>query len=75
MSAPLHPRGNADTCIKCKRKFMPGDRVQMVFIVRQVGMNPHNPREMGAWLGDEFEMAHETCEDPQLEGTMIIGSR
>ena len=71
MTAPLHPRGNADTCIKCRKKFVAGDRVQIVHIVTGTGRNPRNPRELGAFLSDEFEMSHASCLDPQLSSEII----
>jgi hypothetical protein len=74
MTAPLHPRGNADTCIKCKKKFEKGDRVQMAFIVIGTGKNPHNPQELGATLSEEFEMTHINCADRQLEALIMVVS-
>ena len=71
MNTPAHPRGNADTCIKCRKKFDKGDRVQIVHIVTGTGRNPHNPREFGAFLSDEFEMSHISCLDPQLSSDII----
>ena len=71
MTSPLHARGDANTCIKCRRKFIPGDRVQMVHIVVALGRNPRNPRELGAFLSEEFELAHACCVDPQLASEII----
>jgi hypothetical protein len=72
MTAPLHPRGNADTCIKCKKKFVAGDRIQIVHIVLGTGRNPSNPVEWGANISSEFELAHAVCVDPQLSSDIIM---
>lgn len=67
-----YPRTNTGTCAKCKRRFNSADRVTPVYIVQEVGPDPKDPRQMGAWLGDEFEVAHINCEDPQLNGSIIV---
>ena len=74
MAVTITPRCNADTCIKCRRKFQRGDRVQVVHIVEKLGVNPGNVREPGAWLSPEFELAHAVCEDPGLDGTITVSS-
>jgi hypothetical protein len=71
----IHPRGNGGTCIRCRKKFERGDRVQIVSIIEQVGPNPSNPREIGAWFSEEFEVSHADCADPTLNGTIIVGGR
>jgi len=73
MTAPLVPRCNADTCVKCRRKLAPGDRVTVVQIVEKLGVNPANRLQMGAWLTGEFEMTHVVCADPTLDNSIIIG--
>lgn len=75
MSAPLHARGDGATCVKCRRPFQKGDRLQPVYIVHGHGRDPKNPKQPGVLIGDEFEMAHVICEDPQLIGGHIIGSK
>ena len=60
------PRGSTANCVKCARKFNPGDRVITVFIVQKTGANPENLREFGAWLGGEFELVHADCANPSL---------
>jgi hypothetical protein len=72
MGTPLHSRGYTDTCVKCKHKFKAGDRVQMIYIVQGIGHAPHNQRELGAMLGEDFEMGHLECADPTLNGTVIL---
>jgi hypothetical protein len=74
MSRVTHPRSDGSTCIKCRRKFERGDRVQVVNIIEKVGTNPSNPREVGSWFSGEFEVAHINCADTALESTIIIGS-
>lgn len=75
MSVPLQQRIPATSCAKCRRPFGPGDRAMMVFIVQKAGLNPRNPREMGVMVGEEFEMAHAQCDDPRLDGTIVLGPR
>ena len=61
------------TCAKCKKKFKPGDRVITAFIVQKVGFNPQ-VRDVGAWLGEEFELVHVMCENTALDGQIIVPS-
>lgn len=68
----LRPRGNASLCIRCRKKFEPGDRVSPIYIVQKTGPNPENLREAGAWLTGEFELSHIDCTNPQLEMGSII---
>jgi hypothetical protein len=62
----LHPRINGDTCIRCGRKFLPGDRITPAMIVVATGAHPNNPRELGCHLSHEFELAHIDCFDRAL---------
>lgn len=71
MTAPLHPRCSPDLCIRCRKKFAPGDRVVIVHIVQTILKNPDNPLQMGAMLSGEFEMGHVECADTSLEGRLI----
>jgi hypothetical protein len=75
MAASLHARFDSDTCSRCKQKLRPGDRVVSVFIVQKIGRNPdaQTPWDKGAFLSDEFELAHASCADAGLEG-IIIGA-
>lgn len=72
MSAPVYPRCNGDTCIKCRRKFQRGERVLIVNIIEKTGKNPSNPLQVGSWLSGEFEIMHANCEDTALGSTIII---
>lgn len=74
MSKTTFPRCNGDTCVRCRRKFERGDRVQVVNIIEKIGHNPSNPREVGAWFAGEFEVQHSNCADPGLDGTIILGT-
>jgi hypothetical protein len=70
----LRPRVDSDTCNRCRKKFRPGDRVVTIFIVQRIGHNPQGAAsafDHGAWLSNEFELAHERCEDPGMEGRLI----
>lgn len=72
MSDPvLTPRHDTSRCAKCRKPFKAGDRVAVVHIVIKSGFNPAN-RETGAWLSEEFELAHALCENPALEGQLIV---
>lgn len=71
MSPPvLHPRHGTNICAKCRKPFKKGDRAMMVHIIMDTGFNPSN-REVGAWLSEEFELAHAMCDNPALEGQII----
>ena len=74
MPKTIYPRCSGDTCIRCRRKFERGDRVQIVNIIEKVGSHPVNPLEMGAWFAGEFEIQHALCADPGLDGTIIFGA-
>lgn len=70
--ATLGQKVGTDRCAKCRRQFMPGDRVCMVNIVQKVGKNPDSKRfDIGAYLSEDFELAHITCADPGLEAKII----
>jgi len=60
-------------CAKCHSQFKPGDRVATAFIVQQIGRNPET-KELGAMLGEDFELVHVSCIDKQLEGKIITPS-
>jgi len=68
--ASLRQQTATSECAKCHKAFMPGDRVLLVSIVYQVSRNPAT-RDIGAWLGEDFELAHVLCPDPGLEGKLI----
>lgn len=71
MSQPvLTPRHDTTRCAKCRKLFKAGDRVIVVHIVMKTGFNAAN-RETGAWLSEEFELAHAMCDNPALEGQII----
>lgn len=70
MTTPiLGARVDSDTCIRCRKKFTPGDRIQMVHIVQKLGRNTANVA--GAYIAEDFEMAHATCSDPSLSGILF----
>ncbi len=76
MIPTLRARFDSDTCGRCKQKFKPGDRVITVFIVQKIGRNPaaKTPWDQGAFLGEEFELAHASCADPALASKVISPS-
>lgn len=67
---PTHPRCASDTCVRCRKKFSTGDRSQIVMIVDKVGRNPKT-QEIGAFLSEQFELAHIDCADVGLSGRII----
>lgn len=66
----LRQRVPTTTCAKCRKLFAPGDRVLTVYIVQRVGRNMET-KDMGAWLGEDFELVHASCVDPQLTAQII----
>lgn len=69
--ASLRQKTSTAVCAKCHKMFMPGDRVVTVFIVQQVARNPVG-RDVGAFVGEDFELVHASCPDPGLEGKIIV---
>lgn len=69
--AALHQTVPTTTCAKCRRLFKPGDRVSPVYIIQKVGHNLET-RDMGAWMGEDFELIHASCPDPGLEGKLLV---
>lgn len=69
--ASLHQRTASSECAKCHKPLVPGDRVVCVNIVHHVSRNPAT-RDIGAWMAEEFEVAHASCADPGLEGKLIL---
>lgn len=72
MGRTVYPRCGTTECVKCRRKFERGDRVLVVNIVEQLGTNPNNIREKGAWLTGDFELQHANCQDPTLDSTIEV---
>lgn len=71
MTDVLRQRVALTTCARCRRQFAPGDRVVTAFIVQKIGRNPDG-KDLGAFLGEEFELAHADCTDATLNGRMIL---
>jgi hypothetical protein len=67
----LRQRVPTTTCATCRKQFKPGDRVVTVFIVQNLGRNPAARAELGAFLGEDFELAHQDCRNPGLDGRLI----
>ena len=68
--ASLRQKVPTTLCAVCRKPFMPGDRVVTVYIVQKTGHNMET-KDMGAWLGEDFELMHAACPDPGLEGRII----
>lgn len=62
----LVPRVDGDTCIRCRKKFLAGDRITPAMIVMRTGRHPNNPKELGVHMSSEFELAHIDCHDTAL---------
>jgi hypothetical protein len=60
-------RVDSDRCTRCRKKFMPGDRVATTYIVDTTGINPNNIRENGLFLCNDYEFCHIDCTDPGLD--------
>jgi hypothetical protein len=71
VSAPIAARTAGDTCVRCRKKFQPADRVQVCNIVVKTGTG-RNALEVGAFLSHEFELAHVNCADAQLEKAGVL---
>jgi len=68
----LEQRTPTTTCAVCHKFFSPGDRVITIFIVQKIGPNMET-HDTGAWLAEEFELAHAVCADPALDrGNRLI---
>lgn len=59
----LGQRVDLDTCVKCRKKFKPGDRIVQVYIIDKIGKDPRPPHGPGAFLNDSFEFGHYDCND------------
>lgn len=70
--APLRQRVPTTLCARCRTLLKPGDRVTVAYIVQKVGRNIES-KDMGAWLGEDFELIHAACTDPQLDGKVLVG--
>lgn len=68
--ASLTQKTSTAVCAKCRKQFNPGDRVITAFIVQKVGRNMET-KDVGAWLGEDFELIHASCPDPALEGSIL----
>lgn len=72
-SVSVAPRIDGDTCVRCRKKFMSGDRITPAMIVVSRGRHPDNPREVGVHMSSEFELAHIDCHDPALTVPILSG--
>ena len=67
----LRQRVPVTTCARCRQQFKPGDRVQTAFIVQKIGRNP-DTKELGAMLGEDFELTHADCKNTSLDPRLVI---
>ena len=71
----LQKRVDDHVCAACRKPFQPGQRVMPAYIL----LDPHarNPRlitEKGLELGQDNEFAHVRCEDPFLDGKLVLAT-
>lgn len=71
MSDLLRQRVPLTMCARCRKPVQAGDRVLPAYIVQKVGRNDQT-KDIGAWIGEDFEFVHASCADPTLDGKMII---
>lgn len=56
-------------CARCRRPFVIGQRLQMVYILCDPhARNPDNITQRGLELGTDCEFVHADCRDPFLDG-------
>jgi hypothetical protein len=67
----LNQRVPLTTCAKCRKLFKPGDRVLTAMIIQRVGYNQET-RDIGAFLGESFELVHASCVDTALDGKVFL---
>lgn len=67
----LRQRVALTTCARCRQPVKPGDRVLAAHIVQKVGRNPET-KDIGAWIGEDFEFVHAACTDPTLDGKTLL---
>jgi hypothetical protein len=66
-------RVSTDICAKCRKKFLPSNRITMAYIVEKAGhLNPQNPFEGGSMLSPDFELVHISCIDPNLDKGLAL---
>lgn len=68
----LSPHVGSDTCGRCRKPLLPGQRVFPAYIVLRKGLNPTNLREKGVMLTGEYEMVHADCHDPYLKKGLTL---
>jgi hypothetical protein len=68
---PHRQRVPLTMCARCRKQFKAGDRVLTAMIIQKIGYNPET-KDVGAFLGGDFELVHASCPDPGLEGKVII---
>lgn len=61
----MRPHVDVRTCARCRKKFLPGDRVAVAHIYLNIAMDSSN-RVPGANLSDEYELVHINCKDTRL---------
>lgn len=71
MTDILRQRVALTMCARCRKDIKPGDRVIPAYIVQKTGRNPQT-KDIGAWIGDDFEFVHASCTDTALNGTSIL---
>lgn len=61
----MRPHVDVRTCARCRKKFLPGDRIAVAHIFLNSAMDSSN-LVPGANISDEYELVHIHCGDPKL---------
>lgn len=71
----LQKRVDDNVCAACRKPFLPGHRVVPTYIMLDPNArNPQRITERGVELGTDYEFIHARCEDPYLDGKLIVSS-
>lgn len=61
-----------DTCARCRKKLVPGERVMPAYILEATNVRHPETRELVSKMSGEFEFIHASCIDPFLDGKTIL---
>lgn len=71
----MQKRVDDNVCASCRRPLQPGHRVMPAYILLDPNArNPGRITERGLELGTDYEFAHVRCEDPFLDGKLIVSA-
>lgn len=67
----LRQRVGVDTCARCRKKFMPGDRAMPAYIIVATNVRHPESKHLVSQMSGEFELVHADCLDTTLDGKVI----